>query len=46
MITVSDEIRSMLEAPARKIDARVELFEGFTSSTTYNETLIAKYTCT
>lgn len=45
MITVSDEIRSMLEAPARKIDARVELFEGFTSSTTYNETLIAKYTC-
>lgn len=43
MIAADNKVTQMINASARKIDARVELYEGSPSVDAFNETLISEY---
>lgn len=43
MIAADGKVRQMINAPARKIDARVELYEGSATVDDYNKTLISVF---
>lgn len=45
MIAASNNVTQMIKASARKIDARVELYEGSPSVDEYNKTLIQIFNC-
>lgn len=43
MLYASENIAQMMNAPARRIEARVELYQGSTSVDTYNQTLLTVF---